>query len=384
MGIPIALLPFSTMALLLPTIPHHWQMRPDSFATLSMIAWLMLTNLIEGVNAAIWENEVDPAPKGLAVNVWCDIGTKLIIGASAGMPGSCLCLARRLYRIISGNDIGERKRKDWIFDITLCWMMPVLVMGLHIIVQGHRFDLVLHFGCTPTIYFSWPSLIIINLPIALCGVFSTIYSAFTLRTLYARHRLARMRIHYHSTVTATTIANKQPPQPTTSFMTFVRLLAVTFLLGTLTTASIIFQLYSDFHGIGLEPWTSWAYVHWGFGAIYTFESADFTTLGVVSQWLLWLAWPLGGIVFFLLFGLGKDVRREWIERWTTIKAWYKGVHRPRTPLPIKDIQQDDSSHTRFSEVIIIGPGLGLDGFENPGPRAESSQSFTTCTENTAV
>ncbi|KAJ7087022.1 GPCR fungal pheromone mating factor, partial [Mycena epipterygia] len=65
-----------------------------NIATLSIIAWLSLYDLTYGINAVIWEGNVD-----IIAPVWCDIVTKLKIGADVGLPGCCLCMAKQLNRI---------------------------------------------------------------------------------------------------------------------------------------------------------------------------------------------------------------------------------------------------------------------------------------------
>lgn len=60
---PIALL--SALSLLLP-LPWHW--RAGNVATLSIIAWLFISNIIFAVDAFIWGDNID-----IVVPVWCDI-----------------------------------------------------------------------------------------------------------------------------------------------------------------------------------------------------------------------------------------------------------------------------------------------------------------------
>ncbi|KAF7304158.1 Fungal pheromone STE3G-protein-coupled receptor [Mycena indigotica] len=296
--------PFIALILLLLTVPHHWRMR--SFPTLAIIVWLSLHNLIEGVSAAVWDGNVDP--RGLPAKVYCDITTKLLLGAEVGLPGCCLCLARRLYRIVSGYGElsgAERCLYDRVIDIWLCWGMPILVMALHIIVQGHRFDLIEDIGCQPAIYFSWPSLLILNLTVFLSGILSPVYSACTFYKLYTRHRTVRVRIQYHS--------NSAGSKYAMTFESFVRLVIITFLIGTLTTAFVAYVAYSAFSEEGLQPWTSWADVHDGFGNIWQYHLVDFEHEDLVELYLFWWLWPAGSAVFFVFFGLSAEARAEWRE-----------------------------------------------------------------------
>jgi pheromone a factor receptor len=58
---------FLAAALVLVPLPWHWRAR--NVATLSLIAWLFVLNLIYGVNASIWAGNFK-----ILVPVWCDIG----------------------------------------------------------------------------------------------------------------------------------------------------------------------------------------------------------------------------------------------------------------------------------------------------------------------
>ncbi|KAJ7062227.1 pheromone A receptor-domain-containing protein [Mycena amicta] len=319
--------PFLAIFLLLLTVPHHWRMR--SFATLSIIAWLAVHGVVQGVNAAIWEaNEYE---HGLAAKVWCDIGTKLFIGAEVGLPGCCLCLARRLYRIVSGYELSERRKRDWAVDVGLCWAMPILVMGLHIIVQGHRFDIIESVGCVTAVYFSWPSVVILNSTIFLSGLLSPVYSICTLWKLYTRHRTVRLRIQYHSDSTGN--RNKR----TMSYTSFVRLLLVTLLVGMLTTIFTAVAAYGGFEA-GLQPWVSWSFVHDGFGFIGQFPLEDMSREEVVEIYLFWWPWPLGSVLFFVLFGSSREVREEWKARWAMVTGRNSKVRRASANIPVGDVE----------------------------------------------
>ena len=56
------------LAALLVLIPLPWHWRARNIATLSMIAWLFVINVIYGVDAIIWYHNV-----AKVALVWCDI-----------------------------------------------------------------------------------------------------------------------------------------------------------------------------------------------------------------------------------------------------------------------------------------------------------------------
>jgi pheromone a factor receptor len=74
---PIALI--SALSLLLP-LPWHW--RAGNVATLSIIGWLFVSNIIYAVDALMWADNID-----IVIPVWCDISESLgIIALSHDIP----------------------------------------------------------------------------------------------------------------------------------------------------------------------------------------------------------------------------------------------------------------------------------------------------------
>nr|GAT43852.1 STE3-domain-containing protein [Mycena chlorophos] len=358
----LPLFPFSALFLALSTVPHHWQMRPGSFATLSMVAWLASQSFVQGVNAAMWaQNDV---PLGGAWDVWCDIATKITIGGKVAVTGSSISLVKQLHRIISGQELEDHGKFAWTLDILLCWAIPVLVMALHIIVQSHRFDIIQPFGCLPTVYFSWPSLLIINLPVYIYGVLAPVYAARILYALYRRHRALRMQIQ--SWVTRSEVqrnGHRTIQHRAMSFVTFIRLLLATLLSGTVTTGIIAYGIISAFvSGPALLPWSSWTDVHKGISTIYSYKLSEFRGSALADLWIEWCAAPTVGIMVSLLFSFGKDVRMEWQERWQSLRVreWLAGrktkslcssIGRP----PSRSNRDSTALDVEQGDIIIIGP-----------------------------
>ena len=67
---------FIAAALVLVPLPWHW--RAGNVATISIIAWLFVTNIIYGVDAIIWSDNVD----SVAV-IYCDICLSFTSSAAA-------------------------------------------------------------------------------------------------------------------------------------------------------------------------------------------------------------------------------------------------------------------------------------------------------------
>jgi pheromone a factor receptor len=58
----------SLVAVILIFLPLPWHWRHGNVATLSLIAWLFVANLIAFVNAYLWQDNMD-----IRALIWCDI-----------------------------------------------------------------------------------------------------------------------------------------------------------------------------------------------------------------------------------------------------------------------------------------------------------------------
>ncbi|KAJ7874109.1 GPCR fungal pheromone mating factor, partial [Mycena leptocephala] len=113
---------FIASALVLVPFPWHW--RAGNTTTLSMLTWLFISNITYAINAVIWSGRVDEV-----VPVWCDIVTKLEIGATVALPACCLSLALQLWRVASASHT-TNKKNVLIVDLILCWGFPAITMAL--------------------------------------------------------------------------------------------------------------------------------------------------------------------------------------------------------------------------------------------------------------
>ncbi|KAF9555100.1 STE3-domain-containing protein [Agrocybe pediades] len=133
-----------------------------SVPSLAIVLWLGGCNLIHAVNAVLWAGNVD-----IHIPVWCDIVTKLLLGVNVALPAAILCIARELelvtsYRKISTDQIVIRNRM--ILELVLCYVVPVIYMSLHIVIQDRRFDLVRDYGCSASSHPSTVAFLILWIP----------------------------------------------------------------------------------------------------------------------------------------------------------------------------------------------------------------------------
>ncbi|KAF8149750.1 Ste3-like pheromone receptor [Mycena galopus ATCC 62051] len=140
---PVALVAASSMLLALP-----WQWCSGSVATLSIIAWLLLTNVIYAVEANLWAGSVD------IVAPWCcDITVNLLLGSNFALPAACLRICMHLERLSSVRSVlatPTEKQRQRIFEACMCFGVPIIFGALHYVVQDHRFNIIEDYGCRPS------------------------------------------------------------------------------------------------------------------------------------------------------------------------------------------------------------------------------------------
>jgi len=94
--------------------------------------WVGIMNLTNFVNTIVWHNNVD-----IIIPVWCDIVTKLQLGAAVGVPACTLVLCHRLFkitrmRVVVLTDEKSQRRRALLFDLVLALGIPVLIMTLFV------------------------------------------------------------------------------------------------------------------------------------------------------------------------------------------------------------------------------------------------------------
>ncbi|KAF5309259.1 hypothetical protein D9619_012751 [Psilocybe cf. subviscida] len=288
---PIALL--SALSLLLP-LPWHW--RNGNVATLSTAAWLFVINIIYGVNAVVWANDVITR-----VPVWCDITTKLIIGSSTALPAAGLCMCIRLYKACSarGKPADTNPRNVRIWEFVACYGIPSLFMALHYIVQGHRFDLIETFGCRPALYFSVPAIILVLAPPIVISLIALVYGVLALIQIYR---------HYQSFLSSRKDVDSSG---NLTFSQYVRLMALALVQIFWATTVSTLCLAVDLKTNTVMTYDGWADVHWGFSAVWSTPLMLIPPNEFRFLYITWYIVPISTLMFVALFSFGEDAVEEY-------------------------------------------------------------------------
>ncbi|KAH7924988.1 STE3-domain-containing protein [Leucogyrophana mollusca] len=377
MHVELPLGAFIATAIVLVPLPWHW--RAKNIATLSIILWLFISNLIFAINSVIWANTVlNVAP------VWCDIATKLQIGANMALPACCLCVCIHLERIASvrqARTTHADRRRRMIFDAALCWGMPIIYMALHYIVQGHRFDIVEQFGCRPTIYVSIPAICLIWVPPMVVAVLTLAYAGMALLHFF-RRRLTFAK-HLQDSTSGLTSSR---------YFRLMCMAVVQMIWGLLITSLNMWFTCRN----GLRPWISWQNVHDGFSQVAYFPTVLIPRSTLIWTYVLWWTVPISSAFFFAFFSFGQEAMKEY----RTCMSWFRRVvlrerlavdHVSSTPSSFArvHIARRSPSLPRFSDVMAQSKGQteksmfveekdveGCSSIEKYSPTSETHPSST--------
>ncbi|KAH9887050.1 putative fungal pheromone GPCR, STE3-type [Cubamyces lactineus] len=287
---------FAFLGFVLALVPLPWHLQAWNAGTCIFMVWASLASLIQFVDSLIWhDNAINSAP------IWCDISTKFLIGAGVGIPAASACISRRLYKIASTSyvtvSMRERRRAVYV-DISIGVGIPIIVMALHYVVQGHRFNILGDIGCVPTIFntplayplvYMWP-------PLLACVSF--VYSALTLRAFWIRRMQFRDILSASKSMTVSR---------------YFRLLLLACIDMTCNVPLTVLNMYINNDGVTMSPWVSWANTHYNFSHVEQIPSLFWRTnqAFVVSAELGRWIFPCCALIFFALFGFAEEARKHY-------------------------------------------------------------------------
>ena len=137
---------------MLPILPSH--IRARNASTLLIAGWSMAWSICTAVNAILYADLNLPVP---AVSVpvtgiqWCDFSQAVLFCANIGSLGAQLTLLRRLKIIAAVKTVTPTARSAFSrygLEVLLGVALPIVLLALHVVVQGHRIDIIEGYGCT--------------------------------------------------------------------------------------------------------------------------------------------------------------------------------------------------------------------------------------------
>ncbi|KAG8908966.1 hypothetical protein FRB99_000069 [Tulasnella sp. 403] len=293
MRIQIPILSFLTIPLLL--LPLPWHLRARNVATLTIITCLFFSNLIHGVNSIVWSGSVV-----VKAVVWCDITTKFTIGVQVALPAASLCITKHLECVASIRQTmqtADDKRRRQIFEFCLCCVFPCIIMALHYVVQGHRFDIAEDFGCMPTTFMSWPAVVIVYLPPMILATCSLIYAVIAF--VWFIKRRAQFAEHLRSNNSGLT---------TGRYLRLMAMAVTEILVGTGLGTYVFALSMSD---TLFRTWDNWAHVHSNFSRIAQYPRVLMPEYSWDRFLITWYIIPIGSVTFFIFLGSGQDAMSDY-------------------------------------------------------------------------
>ncbi|KAG9039977.1 a-factor receptor [Tulasnella sp. JGI-2019a] len=294
----------SILSMVLVAVPAYWQFKAGNVGTSLYITWTFIGNMIYLVNSILWYGNLEQHSR-----FWCDLCTKLMIGMSVGLPAASLIINRRLYKISTVQTVHVSKsesRRNLCIELALGVGLPVLIMALHIINQGHRYDVVENIGCWPSIYMTPMSVALIFIWPILLSMCSVVYCTLSIRAFFRQRR-----------------AFLEVLQSTNSGLNVNRYFRLMALAATELCFGLPFSVYVLAMNISgnWHPWISWAnthadfnrteYVPWGIFMLYRNTYIIFQ----VTRYAL----PAGGFFFFFYLGLSGEAGQFWARRVESVK-----------------------------------------------------------------
>ncbi|TBU43026.1 GPCR fungal pheromone mating factor [Dichomitus squalens] len=284
----------SILAALLVLVPTPWHWRAGNVATLAMIVWLFTVNVIYAVDSLIWTHTV-----ARVAYVWCDISTKILVGANIALPATCMCVCIHLEQVASVRQAlttFAQKRRRQIIEGVLCYLMPCIWMGLHYIVQGHRFDIIEEFGCRPSIYVSIPAIFLMWVPSLIMSFVSLIFAAMAL-SHFMRRRVTFAK-HLED--------SNSGLNPSRYLRLMLLALFEMFASAAAVSATLAFSVIWD-----MRPWTNWADVHWDFSRVDTYPTPFLPPFIYRFYYACWWIAPVSAYVFCAFFAFGQEALNEY-------------------------------------------------------------------------
>jgi pheromone a factor receptor len=158
---------FSVLALFLciPPAYFNYKLPYRPWATLILIGWIMINNLCSAVDSIIWASpDINTWWLGYG---WCDIVARLNDMFVIGVPGSAVGICRVLADATDLNpaqkDLRCHRMRRNMIDLFLGVGFPLVIQAFKFICEYSRYHIEGVNGCTGTIEFSWPTLILYSI-----------------------------------------------------------------------------------------------------------------------------------------------------------------------------------------------------------------------------
>lgn len=171
---------FSLLSFLLclPPVYFNWKIPSRPWATLFLIGWIMVINLLGFMDSLIWRNE-DP-DTWWDGKIYCDIDSRIRDMVVIGIPGATIGICRFLGDATNPNpsqtDLRLGRMRRNLIDLFLSVLLPLMIVAVNYTFQTARYHIVGVQGCSGWIDYSWPSVLFYPIWCPVLSIIAAIYA----------------------------------------------------------------------------------------------------------------------------------------------------------------------------------------------------------------
>lgn len=170
----------------LPPFYFNWKSPVRAWATLILIGWIFLLNLIQFMNSIIWRSsDLQDWWNGKG---YCDVAARLQDMFVWGVPGAAIGICRFLADATdpdpSQTDLKHTQFKRNLIDFFLGIILPIILIGLKFIVESSRYHIVGVSGCSGVAY---PSVLSIFIFAIWCPLLCLVAAGYACASLHLLH-----------------------------------------------------------------------------------------------------------------------------------------------------------------------------------------------------
>lgn len=192
---PQIIIGLSVVGVILLIPPLTWHSRTRNTPAIILIIWLLIMNIKGIVDAAVWGG-ANFAEKWIGYG-WCDLMTKLQIGANVGLSCAVANITYNLHGILKANSVipNANSWRKICIDLSISLLTPVLSMVLSFLVQVFRFGIFRYNGCQNMLSPTWVTLVVYTLWMLIWSLVGFIYAFLLLYVFYKKRKDVRDILH---------------------------------------------------------------------------------------------------------------------------------------------------------------------------------------------
>lgn len=185
----ILFLVFSILAFIVLIPPSIYHCINKNIPAISLMIWFSYINLVGIINAIIWGGNnyvnVTKAPG------YCDVTVRITSGANLGLLCATTCLIFNLYMVLSAKSykfLNPESNTKKLVNVLMCWLNPVIVMGVSILAQSGRYTIVRYRGCIAIYNYGIMSIVLSSLWNVLWVIAAFTFAALTILEYIRKRR----------------------------------------------------------------------------------------------------------------------------------------------------------------------------------------------------